>query len=488
MKFKGFIGPTRTSFSGKAGIERTVNLRLARGEDGEHVFYRAPGLLTRYNFGSNARVRGMLELNDTVYAAVGDRLIQLDSGFNAVANYGPIANDNRRVWFAASPTSLLAVSANTLYRLNAAVLTNLSTSIPLGFTPINIAFIQNYFVALSANLRQFYFDDADGATWAGGDVQTAEADANNLLALQTDLQTLFIYGNRITQAFLVGTNADAPFAVQHNAVISHGLAAAAAIATCGDYRYWIDQNKDGHGVIYRAQGYAAERVSTEAVEEAIRSYGDISDAVAWAYQQAGHQCVRFSFPSANNGAGATWEYDATEDNWTEPLFWNQGLGRYDAHRGFCAVSAFKKILVGDRENGRIYEMSPDYYSDDLAALGYRIRWMRRAPHVHAHDKRVEYSRFWLTAETGVGDGSALGVGETPEANPLIGMRYSDDGGKSYGTELYRSLGAQGTHQPFLSWERQGASYDRVVEISGNAAVKLCLTGAGWGDPPQEQRH
>src|SRR3990167_3913594 len=249
MKFHGFIGPNRTLFSTVAGVERTVNLRLARGENGERVFYRAPGLLTRYNFGSNARVRGMKELNDTVFAAIGDRLIQLDAGFNAVANYGPIANDNRRVWMAASPTSLLLVSANTLYRLNASTLTNLSTSIPLGFTPINIAFLQNYFVALSSNLRQFYFDDADGAAWAGADVQTAEADANNLVTMHTDLQTLFIYGNRIAQAFLVGTNADAPFAFQHTAFMPQGAAAAAAIARVGDYRFWIDQNEAGHGVI-----------------------------------------------------------------------------------------------------------------------------------------------------------------------------------------------------------------------------------------------
>ena len=70
--------------------------------------------------------------------------------------------------------------------------------------------------------------------------------------------------------------------------------------------FWLGKDARGQGIVYRANGYTGTRVSTHAVEWQIQRYGDMSDAIGYAYQQDGHTFYVLTFPSAD----ATWVYDA----------------------------------------------------------------------------------------------------------------------------------------------------------------------------------
>lgn len=403
MDFPQLINPFYKSFSAKADCETAINLYLERIESGNgrnpFAMYRSPGLgifttaqapVTSEE--SAVPIRGMLELNGGLFDVRGHSIEQRDSTGAASAVLGPIDSDGLPVTMAANPATLFVVSAGILYAVYQGALQAVSTP----FVPASVGFLQGYVICLADNGRQFFFS-VDGLTWNALDYQTAEASANNLVNMLVDHQELWLFGNRITQVFALGSDPNAPFQQIQSAVITQGLAAKFAIGALDNSVFWLGESKNGDRIVWRANGYTPVRVSNHAVENALRIAVDVSDAIMWTYQLNGHSCLRLTLPSANDGLGDTWEYDVTTGAWTQPLYWNLQAGQYERHRGNCAVSAFGKILVGDYRNGLIYGMSPDFYYD----FGYPLRWERRTPHLTADRKRIQYKRFDLFMQTGV---------------------------------------------------------------------------------------
>lgn len=505
--------------------------RIESGEGAENfVLLKSPGMLPYITDTKVGPVRGQYELNGHDFIVVGDTVYDYVNDILQFS-YGPIANAGNPVFLAASQNTLMILSENTLYRLNTGVLTLIAA--PATVTFVGIAFLKNYFIALAETLSQFYWSTDDGATFPAANVQTAEADANQCLAIVSIHQQLAIIGNRITQWFYVIGNASAPFSPIDSGVIRSGTMSAATVKALGESLFWLERNKDGEGKVIMTNGYNAERVSNHAVENKFREYArdfGIDDAYANAFEMNGHQFYRITFPSAD----ATWEYNKTVSaatgipEWEEVPWWNWELGTYHRHRGMSIVSAFGKILVGDHSNGIIYEMSPDIYHD----FGYPLVWNRRTPHIVEENKEVAYDRLDLGMETGVGLASplwlnqysldpgtfaadlatAVGAGTVtaPQAlilqkiydvlpyvpldpypddivmtalgfakwgdDPQIVMSYSNNGGKTFSNELSRSLGRSGTDKD-VYWNRMGAGKDRVWDFWGDAPCKLAITAA-----------
>lgn len=476
IDFDDLLGPTYSLFSTKADVQRAINLYRAPIESGKGIgrygFYKSPGLRQwAQPGGGNGRNRGSLELNDHLFQVIDQTLYDLDAAGTIVANYGPIINDGRPVQMAADPFTLVIISANTMYVVNGGALTMPA----LPFTPIGITFVKGYFVALANNLRQFYFSD-DGITWDASLVQTAEADANNMLAITAHNQELWICGSRITQAFNVGSDPDRPFIPRDDAVMAAGILAPATLKAIGENLIWLERDHAGQGDFVLADGYYLSPISDASIANAIRGYGDVSDAVGLTFVINKQPFYRAIFPSANGGRGASWDYNLLMKEWSEVGYYDEALGLYERHRANTCVAAFGKILVGDHTNGKIYEMSPDFFDDDENV----IRWERRAPHLIKQNRRVRYNSLEVIGEYGVGDGSNgdpdLGT-VTPEHDPQMMIEWSDDGGKTFGPIFQRSMGEQGAFETRVIVNRLGTAIDRVFRISGTAKTKVAITGA-----------
>ena len=529
VDFPQLIGPSYTSLSATAEVERSMNLYLERIESGAgrnpFAMYKSPGLEVFSTSASPTKMvcRGLLELNGHLFDVQDDTIYDIDELGAVAATYGPIALESQGVSMDASLNSLFVVSAGVLYRINSGVMVASATP----FSPIAVGVLSGLVVAIQKDTNRFYFSDDDGQTWGSLDYQTAEAYPNALVNLVVDHQELWLFGNRRTQVFVLGDNPDAPFVAVSAGVIEMGLSAKLGVTRIDNSIFWLGRNRNGDNIVWRANGYTPLRVSNHAVENAIRSYGTYSDAIMQSYQLNGHSCVRITFPSANGGLGATWEYDISSNNWTEVGWWDAVAGRYERHRGNFYVSAFNKIIVGDYKSGYLYSMSPDNYTD----FGYPLRWERRCPHVTKDGKKIKYGRFDLFIQYGVGlvnpyflndysmdrvtfdaavaallaaatitVGQALAVtrnyvrlpyslsvlsavslatlatvgcypwGLTPE----VAMRYSNDGGNNYTSYSYRSMGMASAFGQRVYWNRCGMGRDRVWEISGDAPVKTAI--------------
>ena len=405
IPFPDLLGAGYLPLSRKAECQKAINVRRERVESDEGVgkfsLYKAPGLTAASQPNAAKFVhRGSYELNGHLFQVIDDTVYDLTVGYVINATYGPIANDGLPVKMAASQTTLMLLSAGNLYRISGGALT--VPAVPVPFNDID--FLDNYFIGLAQGTSgSFYFNTDDGVTWPGGNVQTAEASANQWLALIVHQEILFIYGNKIHEAFVVGTDPNAPFIPQTTAAQPYGLVAQNAHVLIGLYRYWLNADKDGQGIVYRAQGYSVTRISDNALENAIRGYArdfGITDAIMMTFKQNGQEYVQLTFPAAD----VSWRLNASiaevtgKAEWSQVLWWDFKLGQYHRHRANTICAAFGVIVVGDYANGWLYEMSPDEYTD----FGFPMRWERQCPHILQDNKNVSYDRLELGAETGVG--------------------------------------------------------------------------------------
>ncbi len=533
IPFPGVTGTSYQLASSKAETELSINVFREKIESGEGIgqfaLNKSPGLNgnNRLDVLSPDPVRAMLELNDHLFAAVGPVIGDYASAF-AVTFYGAIDDDGLPVQMAASQTSLVFVSAGTLYRINAGILT--TPAVP--FIPIGVAFGKNYFIALSNTMDQFYWSSDDGATWPAGNVQTAEAQANNMVAIRFINQMLCIIGNRITQWFSVGINPNAPFVPIDSGVMRSGTEAATSVGQIGGSLLWLERTQEGADSIIMTNGFTAVTVSNNYIGTKISqlraSAGRVDDAIGMTYKLRNQEFYRITFPTADY----TLEYNKTLNEWEVPLWWDWQAGQYHRHRANCMASAFGKIFAGDHSTGQILEFDPACYTD----YGYPLRINRRTPHIAQENKRIAISRLELWMQTGVGlttplylnnysldatafaaaIAAAVGLGtvsaiqsivlndiyfmlpypsniELPDISilqplgffewgrdPQLTMKYSEDGGKSYSNDMNCPLGRAG-EDPAVYWDRLGAPRDFVVDLSCDDPVQISISAA-WIEP------
>jgi hypothetical protein len=198
------------------------------------------------------------------------------------------------------------------------------------------------------------------------------------------------------------------------------------------------------------------------VENAISSYGLISDARAYTYQQGGHEFYVLTFPSAD----VTWCYDITSQMWHKRS-WRDNLNVMHRDRGNCGTVFNNKVIVGDWANGNLYSLDLNVYTD----AGQPILRMRRAPHLTDDLKRVDYQELQVQFEPGVG--LVVGQGSTPQAM----LQWSDDGGSTWSSEHWVNVGATGHYKARARWQRLGTARDRIFEVSMTDPVKWVIISA-----------
>jgi hypothetical protein len=264
--------------------------------------------------------------------------------------------------------------------------------------------------------------------------------------------------------------------------------------------FWLGKDARGQGIVYRANGYTGQRISTHAVEWQIQQYGNLSDAIGYTYQQDGHSFYVLIFPQANT----TWVYDVATQAWHERAGWSNG--HFTRHRSNCQVFFNSEVIVGDYENGNIYAFDLEDYSDNDSVQRWLRSW-RALPTGQNNLKRTAQHSLQLDCESGVGlDGNDVvetiylttessekllaesGDFLTAEqqqpavqgANPQVMLRWSDDGGHTWSNEHWAALGKIGQYGKRVIWRRLGMTMklrDRVYELSGTDPVKIAIVGA-----------
>jgi hypothetical protein len=364
---------------------------------------------------------------------------------------------------------------------------------------VTVGYLDGYFVFNEPNSQRVWVTQLlDGTSIDPLDFASAEGSPDGLVAVNVDHREAWLFGTDSVEVWYDSGSPDFPLTRIQGAFNEIGCVAAFSIAKLDNSLFWLGTDARGQGIVYKANGYTGQRVSTHAIEYAIAQYGNISDAVAYTYQQEGHGFYVLTFPSAN----ATWVYDAATQAWHE----RAGLvnGAFTRHRSNCQCNFGGETIVGDFENGNIYKYSLEVYADNGAPQKWLRSW-RALPTGQNNLKRTAQHSLQLDAESGVGLNGftteqvfylttqsgdnlitqndnyiAAEITSTTLADPKVMLRWSDDGGHNWSNEHWTSMGGIGKFGQRIIWRRLGMTTrirDRVYEVSGTDPVKVAIMGA-----------
>ena len=462
------LGSTYVARSVNAADARMVNLfpEIVPEAGKEPAFLnRAPGLKFKIQVGYGP-IRGLWEFNNTLYVVSGDKLYKVDTSYTAtligtVAGTGPVsmADNGTQLFVACDGPSYIYNSVTTAF----AQITD--TDFPGAVT---VSYLDGYFVFNEPNSQKIWITSLlDGLSVDPLDFASAEGSPDGGVGIIADHRELWVFGTNSIEVWYNSGNADFPLSRIQGAFNELGCAAPYSIAKMDNGLFWLGKDARGQGIVYRANGYMGQRISTHAVEWHIQQYTDISDAIAYTYQQDGHSFYVLIFPSANT----TWVYDVATQAWHERAGFSNG--QFTRHRSNCQAFFNNEVVVGDFENGNVYAFDLDDYSDNGQIQKWLRSW-RALPTGQNNLKRTAHHSLQLDCETGVG--LNLGQGSDPE----VMLRWSDDGGHTWSSEHWVSVGKIGEYYRRAIWRRLGMTMklrDRVYEISGTDPVKIAIMGA-----------
>jgi len=497
------LGSSYVARSVNAADNRMINLFpevIPEGGKEPGFLNRAPGLELLQTIGSGPiRALWAHQTNGSdFYVVSGTEVYKLTSTSATPVKLGNII-DGGPVSIADNGTQLFFACNGPSYIYNEATNEFKQITDPDFPGAVTVAYLDGYFVFNEPNSQRVWVTSLfDGASIDPLDFASAEGSPDGLVAVNVDHREAWLFGTDSVEVWYDSGNADFPLTRIQGAFNEIGCVAAFSVAKLDNSLFWLGTDARGQGIVYKANGYTGQRVSTHAIEYAIAQYGNISDALAYTYQQEGHGFYVLTFPSAN----ATWVYDAATQAWHE----RAGLvnGAFTRHRSNCQCNFGGETIVGDFENGNIYKYSLEVYSDNGDPQKWLRSW-RAIPTGQNTLKRTAQHSLQLDAESGVGlngftteqvfylvtqnsdklitesgDYIASEITSTVLADPQVMLRWSDDGGHNWSNEHWTSMGGIGRFGQRILWRRLGMTTrirDRVYEVSGTDPVKIAIMGA-----------
>jgi hypothetical protein len=533
------LGSSYVARSVNAADNRMVNLFpevILEGGKEAGFLSRAPGLNFLQTVGTGPiRALWAHQTNGSdFYVVSGNQFFKL-TGLTAtptllgtVTGTGPvsIADNGTQIFLACNPDGFIYNEVTNVF----AQITD-----PDFAGAVTVAYLDGYFVFNQPNSQFIWVSQLlDGQSVDPLDFASAEGSPDGVVGLIADHRELWVFGTDSVEVWYNSGAADFPLTRIQGAFNEIGCVSAYTIAKMDNGLFWLGTDARGQGIVYRANGYTGIRISTHAIEYAIAQYGNISDAIAYTYQQEGHAFYVLTFPSGN----ATWVYDVSTQAWHERAGFDNG--DFMRHRSNCQCNFGGNIIVGDFKNGNIYTFDLDVYADGSNIQKWLRSW-RALPTGQNNLKRTAHHSLQLDCETGVGlnlypsyesenidteSGLDLvaeyvqtflatqsGVTLTTEAgdgfeplgqyelsdtditgynlvtnsysaapgyNPEVMLRWSDDGGHTWSNEHWSSLGKIGAYGHRTFWRRLGMTLklrDRVYELSGTDPNKIAIMGA-----------
>ena len=437
----------------------------------------------------SAVTSGVLHVGQTVQGAgvtIDTIITALGTGTGGVGTY------------TLSVASTVAVGV-TMFGINFSVLPSTDGAFS-GANTVDV--IDNYIVYNNPTTQEWGSTDLLSPISPNTSYSLKDGAPDDLVALIVDHREVYLMGEISSEVWTdVGT---VPFPFQRipGTSTQHGIAAPFSLYRLGNSFAYVSRNNRGQSQIMQMQGYIPQRISTHAVENTLANQY-VEDAIGWTYQLEGHEVYVVTFPSLN----LTWAYDSTTQMWHKWLYTNND-NEYQRHRGNCCATFQGLVIIGDYENGKLYQLDKTNYTDD----GQNVRRLRRAPHLVTEFQRQYFDELQIQFQPGVGTtglSSALQainlqspyyitptatltigaldtvyLGEfstinanTPTTNPQAMLRWSNDGGSTWSNEHWTGVGQTGKYRNRAIWRRLGTARDRIFEVVVTDPVNFVIISA-----------
>lgn len=444
------VGPSYYLDDRKAGIQRSVNCYPQRLDGDNWMMAATPGEVQIASLG--AEVRGSRNVNGRWFVVAGSALYEMSASGSSTVR-ASIAGASGFVGMAHNRTQLAIVDGASLYIYSLAtnMLTTVAASGWRGSDDVHE--LDGYFIFVDPETDQFYISAIDDGTSLDAlDFSSADSSPDNIITHRVSHRQLWLFGDLSTEIWIDSGDAAFPFVRYSSYTLGVGVVGKRAAINAADTLFWVGKTDRGTGIVYMASGNQPQRVSTMAVEQALRGSTDLSQATMWTCQIEGHEFIGINAP----GLETTWVYDAANQQWHERGEWYDG---WQPLRSRLVTSFAGQHFAGDAL-GAIVRLDADANTLSGRPLVRERTW----PHLKQPSMEpVSYFGVELQMKTGSGGSVTLEI--------------SNDGGFTFGSPLIRSLGAVGRWMQRVRWLGLGAAVNRVFRIRCSDDVPFAIHSA-----------
>jgi len=452
-----FVGGAYKTFSPNVNAQECINLIPVLDSEGT-ALRGFPGLKEWVDIGIDKEVRGMKKMGRFLYVVVSDRVYQLDKYGASTLCTGRLSTTSGALpesTMAENGTQLMIVDGRKGYIVTDTTISEITDSSFPG-RPNSVTFQDTYFIASFEGTGYCYPSALnDGTDWDATDRFIAHSKPDDTLCVFSHHRELSVFGEQTLESWY---NSGSPFSQRPGATQEIGLGASKSPVLLDNAVFYLTN----HNQVVSLLGNSPQSIFPPSVEYQISKYKRTDDAFGISITNIeGHSFYILTFPDAEK----TWGYDVITKQPFQIQSYPEPYNR--RWKGNCYTNFSGKHLVGDYENGKIYELDFDTYDED----GVTIRRVRTAPSIKKEGKFIFHHYLEVFFEPGTGLYTGQG------SDPMVALQYSDDGGHEWSSEIWRSVGKIGKYKWRAVWHRLGNSRDRNYRIIMTDPVKWVITGA-----------
>lgn len=416
------------------------------------TFKTPPGLREFSDIGSGV-IRGTYDCEGRFLAVSGTSLYRVGAD-GAATSLGTIPGVTRAQFAHNQITGGNQVlvtngSAGYVYNTVAGTLTKITDSgFVGGFAPV---FLDGYLLVIDPSRRFVQMSDlADAMSWNTLDRFTSEVSPDPLVAQAVSNNELILFSERTAEFFENTGAAQQPFRSKRISM-EKGCAGRFTVATMDNTVFWLGDD----GKVYQLEGYTPRRISTRPIEQSLRGL-NWSQAFAYVWEDSGHSVVYWTFPD-----GLTWGYDVSSGKWHRRE--SYGLNRWRVN---TMTFWRQQWYAGDFQTGKVWALDWDRVLEGDTPFASE----RTAGVLHDNQNRVLVPRLELLFDMGR-------KASNDEADAVVRMQYSDDGGHNWSNWDEQSIGLTGQYRNRAVFTRLGSCRNRVFRVRVSSARKRDLMGA-----------
>lgn len=451
------LGMGQKGKSSTVTAQRHVNLYCEitpEGEKNRIAFYGTAGTTLFTDDNGDTPIRGWIAVGALLYYVHRGTFYQINNA-GVRTSRGTLNTTTGRVDLTYDGAVILMVDGTNGYTYTIASTTFaqiVDADFPNGSNTCD--WLDGQFIADDGSGSDAFYVSPDGTNWDALDFATAESSPDGLIRVFVDHGQLLLFGEGTTEPWGSVGAADFPFAPIKGAISQFGLAARWSLSPYNDSLAFLAKNAMGQVQVMMMEGNAPRPISSPEIDYLINGYATVSDATAFSYLMGGHPFYQINFPSAMK----SWLYDGSTGMWTELEYGLNG----ERHRGEMQANFIDRPLIADYENGNIYELDQNVYTDNGEPIAREIV----TRHFFAGNRRVVIDELYVDMEVGVGLTSGQG------SNPQVMLQISKNNGKTWGSELWKSIGELGDYLHRVVWRRLGEAYDWLFKMRVTDPVKV----------------
>lgn len=459
----GLVGASYQQRSLPFDAQRSVNLFPILDQQGKEVsaLYGRPGLSLFGTAGIGPGRGAFSATNGRAFEVSGSGLYEINSNGTSTLR-GSLDTSSGLVTVDENGFQLAVCDGNDLYIFTYA--TNAFAKVVTAnlIKAITVTFLDGYFIVNSGGGKFQISKLYDGLVWAALDFATAESSPDDLLRVLNVVGQLWLFGGKTTEIWSNTGGSSFPFQKIGGAKLETGISGGNSAIPLDNSVFWAGRDNSGTGIIYRANGFTPQRISTEAIELRLQAAPTPDTLRSTSYQEEGHTFYILT----GGGMSTALVYDLATQLWHEWSFLDQ-YGNYSLPLQAFIIFAFNKQLAIDRSSGNIYIQSLNYYSDN----GEEIARDRIYTHLSEENQRFIAKNLTIGFETGVGTQTGQGV------DPKCTLYISRDGARSWTGGVIKSIGRVGEYLKRVTFFRLGQARILTFWIRITDPVKVSIIGS-----------